>query len=80
MEPKKIIIVEQNEDGQNVKLLSNSRDVINATANIIGTIVKSMIDAGFPEQVIQDAIGAVAAHGIMTGRGLAGMPTEGIAQ
>lgn len=80
MEPKNIIVVEQIESGQNVKLLSNSRDVLNATANIIGTIVKSMIDAGIPEQVIQDQIGAVVAHGIMTGRRLAGMPTEGIAQ
>lgn len=80
MEPKNIIVVEQIESGQNVKLLSNSRDVLNAAANIIGTIVKSMIDAGIPEQVIQDQIGAVVAHGIMTGRRLAGMPTEGIAQ
>lgn len=80
MEPKNIIIVEQIENGQNVKLLSNSQDVLNATANIIGAVVKSMFEAGFPEQAIQDQIGAVMAHGIMTGRRLAGMPTEGIAQ
>lgn len=80
MEPKKIIIVEQIENGQNVMLLSNSQDVTNATANIIGAIVKSMLDAGIPEQAIQDTIGAVVAHGIMTGRRLAGMPAEGIAQ
>lgn len=80
MEPKSIIVVEQIESGQNVKLLSNSRDVLNATANIIGTIVKSMIDAGIPEQAIQDQIGAVVAHGIMTGRRLAGIPAEGISQ
>lgn len=80
MEPKNIIVVEQIESGQNVKLLSNSRDVLNAAANIIGTIVASMLGAGAPEQAIQDQIGAVAAHGIMTGRRLAGMPTEEIAQ